>query len=277
MIAIFFNNTKDCKELVIKIRKFLILEKVPHFISGRFPFTNSHTKALKKSSLLIVVGGDGTVLKSLSLAKNYSIPVMPIHFGTVGFICSVRAGSVIDLLKKWIRTTSRSDRTINPGYRIDSRSYMLIRYEKREYYAFNDAVISRGSTGKLLSIDTYINGVHSTAFRADGLILSTATGSTAYNLSAGGPILHPELDALVFNPICPHSFTHKPIVIPGHDIISVKIDTQPARLEIDGDPVAEIKKNKSVTFCLADKKIDLIKPLDENYYSILREKLKWGI
>ena len=168
------------------------------------------------------------------------------------------------------------------SYQTDERNFLEITHNKKNYYALNEAFISRNQNfGKPISIEAIINQSFTNNFKSDGVLLSTATGSTAYNLSAGGPIIAPSIEAYVFNPVCPHSLSVKPIIMSSKDVIKLKTlknnagEPQIAILIIDGFFIKPIENPNFLSVKMAPEKLTFIKPKQENYYAILNKKLKW--
>ncbi len=277
MTTLVYNHEKNCEDAVGKIVRRLKSLGVPVKLVSRFPFAAKDRAAIRDAGLLITVGGDGTVLSALSEMRDLKTPVLPVNFGTLGFVSSVNVPETLRLLENYFSKKSSGQ----PGYRLDQRPVLEVDGGSGHRFAFNEAVLSNRSSGKLLRFDAYVNGVKITSFRADGVLLSTATGSTAYNLAAGGPILHPGIEALIFNPICPHSLTVRPLVLPGHDLLEITakspLANESAALIVDGIIRKKITSGDRVRFRLSQDKLCFIKPAEENYYSILKEKMKWGM
>ena len=279
MIPIIYNSQKQRSYDFAKIAEKVLLEASEKYgMVSSFPFKLKDRRFLKKSKAIIAIGGDGTILNILSLKESRDIPILPINSGTLGFISSVKSNQLEGILKDYLNYLKTGQRE---KFKIEKRPFLLVQAEGKEYHAFNDAVISKGSYGKLIDIEASFNGTKTVSFRADGLIIATATGSTAYNLASEGPILHPSIAAMIFNPICPHSLTMRPVVIPGEDTIEVKVGHQgqdkPIYLNIDGLKQLKIKRERPLRFNLEKKSIQFIKPIKEHYYSVLKEKMHWGI
>ncbi len=225
------------------------------------------------SEIVIVLGGDGTLLSVARLIKGRNIPILGVNLGGLGFLTEVTIDELFKFLESIIRNEfSTEERTI--------LNASVIRKGERlsEFTVLNDAVINKGALARIIDIETKINGENLTTFKSDGLIISTPTGSTAYNLSAGGPIVYPSVNCIIITPICPHTLTNRPIVVPDNVEIQavLKAKQQEVILTLDGqqgfnleyDDVVEVKKAKG--------KILLIKSPYRHYFELLREKLKWG-
>jgi len=223
--------------------------------------------------LVFVIGGDGTFLGAARSFSQYNIPLFGINTGRLGFLSQLKPEGIEEGVEK----------IINGDFVIDER-LMIKSYadDEEEYHiALNDVVIKGGEVSRTAQLFLYINGRHVCDYLADGLIISTPTGSTAYTLSAGGPVVVPELEAFVIVPICPHSLTTRPIVIPADEKIEVKvrIDSDFISVTSDGQEYLEVKSDKTVFISKNSYKASLItlKNTDNGFYNILRKKLHWGI
>jgi len=226
------------------------------------------------SDLAIAIGGDGTMLKAAHLICDRQIPLLGINRGRLGFLADIPANSIQQSLGE----------ILNGHYSEDYRFMLhseVYRNGRRvsEGAALNDIVVQKWNVAKLIDFETFVDGVFVHKQRSDGVIVSTPTGSTAYALSGGGPILFPSLDALVLVPICPHSLTNRPLVVNGNSRIEIVVGTweiHHARLTCDGDITMELESGDRVHIHKKDKKIRLIHPADHDHFSILRAKLRWG-
>lgn len=225
-----------------------------------------------KVDLVLVLGGDGTILHLIRKMKSFNTKIFGINIGHLGFLSESAPMNLEAVLNQ----------ILSGDYSIDKRSMLIadiIRNKKivKSFHSLNEVVFSQASLARLIRLKTRVNNKKLTTYHADGLIISTATGSTAYNLSAGGPILHPSLDAFILTPLAPHSFTQKPIVLPSDKKISVKIENENKKiiLTIDGqesfsllcDDKIIISKYKSVQF---------IRLYNNSFIRSLRTKLNWG-
>ena len=224
--------------------------------------------------LVIAIGGDGTMLMASHLLCDFNVPLLGINLGHVGFLSDIPADDIANNLDK-----------ILDGHYVEDIRFLLwgevFRDGERihEGYALNDIVIQKWNVARLLELETYINDAFVHTHRSDGLIVSTPTGSTAYALAGGGPVVHPSLDALLLVPICPHSVTNRPIVVDGNSHIEIAVTTREvdqARLTFDGEIKYELATGDRVRVRKKNKKIRLIHPPDHNQFHILREKLHWS-
>jgi NAD+ kinase len=220
-----------------------------------------------KVDFLISVGGDGTLLSVVRKSFKYDKAVLGINLGTLGFLTDVsmeQLPSFIDDLKKDI-------------YKIDNRMMVEGSLNLNKFVAFNDIVISRKSISSMIKIDGKIDGKDFNSYYGDGLIISTPTGSTAYNLSVGGPIVYPLTEAFLITPVSPHSLTQRPLVMPAHFEIEFKIvDNQGAVVIVDGQDIYEVEQNQSIKIKIASKKAKMIHRIQRDYFEVLNEKLRWG-
>ncbi len=224
--------------------------------------------------LAIAIGGDGTMLRAAHLLADYDIPLLGINRGRLGFLADVPAHAI----------TATLSQVLTGEYIEDIRFQLyceVIRNDKHlmETHAFNDVVIQKGNVAKLVELDTFVNDDLLHHQRSDGMIIASPTGSTAYALSGGGPIVHPDLDALVLVPICPHTLSTRPIVVDGNSTIKVVLVTQQveiAKLTCDGEIVCELDVGDFVIIEKRNRKIRLIHPVGHDHFNILRAKLGWG-
>ncbi|MEM7026969.1 MAG: NAD(+) kinase [Pseudomonadota bacterium] len=238
-----------------------------------YPVVDKHEIA-DHCDLAIAIGGDGTMLMAAHLLCEAEVPLLGINMGRLGFLSDIPAEEIARNL----------DQVLNGQYVEDVRFLLRGQVFRGddcivEDYALNDVIIQKWNIAKLVELDTYINGVFVHKHRSDGLIVATPTGSTAYALSGGGPVVHPSLDALVLVPICPHSLTNRPIVVSGDSQIEIVIGTREndqARLTFDGKIIQELAPSDKVRIMKKGKKIHLIHPPDHDQFHILREKLHWS-
>ena len=224
----------------------------------------------KHSDILVTIGGDGTLISAVRRSFKYNIPVLGVYAGNLGFLADVSVDELDSFVKK----------LVDKKYRIDERSVLEVTIiednEEITLYAFNDIVLTRPSISNMIHIETLVDAKAFNTYYGDGVIVSTPTGSTAYNLSAGGPVLFPLTNVFTLTPICPHSLTQRPVVLPGEFSIEMKTPKNPSILIIDGQDMHELETNKSVHIKLATTKAKLIHREEFNYFDVLKEKLGWG-
>lgn len=221
------------------------------------------------SDIIIVLGGDGTLLKLAVKAAELEVPVLGINYGRIGLLTDMEKNELSDILKLFKKE-----------YAIDER--MLIKAEivcdgeiKSVYRALNEIVISRGTNPKMLEIDLYIDDEPTTEIRADGVIISTPTGSTAYSLSAGGSVIDPSARLIAFTPICPHTLKSRPLIISESRKITLthKENEGVSYISCDGQGIIRLDGKCKINICVSEKPLKLIRIKNKNFYSVLKEKL----
>jgi len=232
----------------------------------------------KNLDLLVVIGGDGTIFRAVRELKDFGIPILGVNRGGVGFLSEIDMSEAEKLIPKLLS---------GEGV-IDERSVLKIsalRDDKIVYEGFvlNEAVISQGSIARLLNLKTTVNDEDLTTFRSDGLIIATPTGSTAYSLAAGGPIVHPSLSAMILTPINSHSFNQKPIVIPGDYVVTAEVLTKENKfhdievsLTLDGQAYVSLQRRDIVHVQMATETVKFLRRKQDTFFGTLRSKLKWG-
>ncbi len=223
--------------------------------------------------LLIVLGGDGTFLSAARQVGERDIPLLGVNLGSLGFLTEVPLEELYSSL----------ERIFEKGFREDGRQTLKSEVCREgtlypQPTVLNDVTIHKGALSKLIHLEIIINGQFVTAIRADGLILSSPTGSTGYSLSSGGPIVHPAVDAILMTPISPHMLTNRPIVVPSASEIHVILKTEgegPVAM-FDGQEVFLLHSNDRVQVTAAKKRLRMILSPERSYYQVLRQKLKWG-
>ena len=224
---------------------------------------------VEQADLIISLGGDGTMLISAKEAIRGNIPVLAINMGSLGYLAEVKPQDAVKMMQDYE----------NGNYKLEERSFLEVRYEDNIFYGLNELVITKGGhEAHLIQVEVYSNDIFVNKYRADGIIVATPTGSTAYSLSAGGSIVHPGLNALTITPLAPQSLTARPIIVNGCEVLSFKATSRDdaVHLNIDGNQWFQIQKGDLVSARISDKKVKIIKPMNSDYYSILRQKLKWG-
>ncbi|MDD5372243.1 MAG: NAD(+)/NADH kinase [Sulfurimonas sp.] len=230
----------------------------------------SFEKICQESDFLVSFGGDGTLISTVRKSFDYDIPILGVYAGNLGFLADLSLDELDAFVQKIIKNE----------YRIDERAVLeatVIKNSKEiKMYAFNDIVLTRTRVSNMIHIETLIDSRSFNTYYGDGVIVSTPTGSTAYNLSAGGPVLFPMSNVFALTPICPHSLTQRPIVLPGRFAIEMKTSEERALIIIDGQDVHELELGESVHIKLATKTVKLIHKEEYNYFDVLKEKLRWG-
>jgi NAD+ kinase len=220
--------------------------------------------------VLVTLGGDGTLISAVRRSFKYDIPIFGVYAGNLGFLADIN----LDELDEFIL------QLVEGKYRVDERSILEAKFLENEtevsLYAFNDIVLTRHSVSNMIHIETLVDSKAFNTYYGDGVIVSTPTGSTAYNLSAGGPVLFPLTNVFALTPICPHSLTQRPVVLPGKFSIEMKTPQDRALVIIDGQDKHELEAGESIHIQLAAKTVKLIHREKFNYFDVLKEKLRWG-
>lgn len=226
-----------------------------------------------KPVLAVVLGGDGTLLSAARAFARCDVPLLSVNLGALGFLSEVRLSQLYGTLACWMEGQCL----------VESRAMLRVEVIRggsswREFDALNDVVISKGAIARMGEFSVYLFDQLAASFRADGLIVSTPTGSTAYNLSANGPILAPDIDALVITPICPHLLTIRPIVVRGDAQVTARVEGVPDQtlLTVDGQEVLQVKLGDEVRCRRSEHSIKLLRQGAPKFFDVLRAKLKWG-
>lgn len=224
--------------------------------------------------LVIAMGGDGTLLSAARSLSSYSVPMVGINLGTLGFLTDIVAS----------QTKEKLSEILDGQYIAEDRLLLNVKIIRdgeqiNESIAFNDVVVHKWEEARMLEFETIIDGGFVNTQRSDGLIIATPTGSTAYALSGGGPIVHPTLNAFLLVPICPHTLSQRPLVVHGDSSVDVTVSTSGharAQVTCDGQINLGVIGGDKICIKKLEKKVTLLHPLDYNYYEILRAKLHWG-
>jgi NAD+ kinase len=226
----------------------------------------------KTSDMVIVLGGDGTLLYAARVVGKSEIPILGVNLGSLGFLTEVALPELYNTM----------ERVISGDFRLEERMMLKARVKKAdgpsEFSVLNDMVINKGALARIINLKVTINGVYLTTYKADGLIVSTPTGSTGYSMSAGGPIVYPSLSTIIITPICPHTLTNRPILIPGDSVVEIRLVSGDGNVfvTLDGQVGVDIKEGDRVEISRSGRKVYLIEPPERDYYDVLRTKLKWG-
>jgi NAD+ kinase len=224
-------------------------------------------------NMIIVLGGDGTLISVARKVGDLGTPILGVNLGSLGFLTEITRKELFPVLEQ----------VLQGEFSVSTRMMLDVRIRRREeevgrFRVLNDVVINKGALARMIDMEASIDGVYLTTFRADGLIIASPTGSTAYNLAAGGPIIYPGLSCLVISPICPHMLTNRPIIVSEDSLVRVEVKFQDedvlltadgqVGMPLQGGDVVEVRKSKSRTM--------LIKSPTKDYFQVLRTKLRWG-
>jgi NAD+ kinase len=229
-------------------------------------------EAAKRADLVIAIGGDGTLLHAARNVAARDVPLVGINRGRLGFLTDVTPEHLREALDAILKGNYLAERRLTLAARLGKRA-------KSSLFALNDIVLQKGDTGRLLDFTTEVDNVYVNTHRGDGLIVATPTGSTAYALSCGGPIIQPNVDALVMVPICPHTLSDRPLVLQSSSEIRVTLDNaggSEAHVVCDGESLARMSAGDVLTISLSKQSVTLLHPREYNYYELLRSKLNWG-
>ena len=227
--------------------------------------------------LVVVLGGDGTLLGMAGrIAQvNARIPILGVNFGSLGFLTEVTLPELLTSLESAVEGTAQTEPRMMLHVTVDAPGQRLI-----DRIVLNDVVVTQGALSRIIELSVAVDGEFMMRVKADGLIIASPTGSTAYNLSAGGPILHPRVDGLTITPIAPHTLTNRPVVVPGSSTITVQPLNAHEQLEVfatfDGQALLPLTDDHIVTVRRAPEPLRLIRASARGYFQVLREKLKWG-
>ena len=224
-------------------------------------------------SLLISIGGDGTILRAITYVRDLSIPIVGINTGRLGFLATIQTTQI----------ESAIDDIIKGNYKISERTLLCVETQPENEelietnFALNEIAVSRKNTTSMITVETHLNTEYLTSYWADGLIISTPTGSTGYSLSCGGPVITPETDSFVLTPIAPHNLNARPLVIPDSTEIQLKIDGREEHYLISLDSrIATLHNSTIVTIKKANFEIKMVELQQESFVNTLRKKLLWG-
>jgi NAD+ kinase len=227
----------------------------------------------EEADLLLVLGGDGTLLAAAREAASRGVPILPVNMGSLGFLTSF----TVDELYPALEATLAGESTIN------ERVLLFVERVNRgeiltQQRVLNDCVVHKGTLARMIELELYIDGGFVCRYRADGLIVATPTGSTAYSMSAGGPIVHPAVESILITPICPHTLSDRPVVVPDSSKIELRVaeSSESVFLTLDGQTGVPLQVGDRVRLTRAPERLKLIQPPNKTYFEILRNKLKWG-
>jgi NAD+ kinase len=225
------------------------------------------------ADLLLVLGGDGTMISTARFLGDSEVPVLGVNFGTLGYLAEFRIDELLPALQS----------ILEGNYRLDQRVMLEVEHWQGDKCStrnrvLNDIVINKSALARIIEIEAFFNGLYVNSFRADGLIVSTPTGSTAYNMSAGGPVIYPSMNAVVVTPICPFTLSNRPIVVPDDAQIELRLKTeeQDVALTLDGQIGIPLESTDRVLIHKSKTTFNLVQPTNRNYFDVLRDKLKWG-
>jgi len=223
--------------------------------------------------LMLVLGGDGTMIATARMLGDSEVPVIGVNYGGLGYLAEFRIEELFTALES----------IVTGDYKIENRVMLAVELRRGDELVtknrvLNDVVMNKSALARIIQIETKLNDQFVNSFRADGLIVSTPTGSTAYNLSAGGPIIFPTMNTVVITPICPFTLSNRPIVVPDDSVIEVRLMTEKedVALTLDGQVGFPIQAGDRVVIRKSETTFNLVQPKNRNYFDLLRDKLRWG-
>jgi NAD+ kinase len=253
-------------------KKEVFLDKETSLLIGESS-SYSRPDIPKMVDMIIVMGGDGTFLSVARLVNDNDVPLFGVNVGGLGFLTEVTREEFFPTL----------ERIFAGDFIIDERLKLITKVYRKgkkitEYAAVNDIVINKGAMARIIDLEAFVDGKYVTTYKADGLIVSTPTGSTAYSLAAEGPILYPTIRALILNPICPHTLTDRPLVVPDNAKIEITLisKNEDVYLTIDGQVGFDLQYKDRLLVTKSNKSVKMILSPEKNYFEVLRKKLKWG-
>jgi len=227
----------------------------------------------KKVDLILVLGGDGTMIATARMLGDSEVPVIGVNYGGLGYLAEFRIEELFTALES----------IVAGDYKLEKRVMLAVELRRGDEVVtknrvLNDVVMNKSALARIIQIETYLNDQFVNSFRADGLIVSTPTGSTAYNLSAGGPIVFPTMNTVVITPICPFTLSNRPIVVPDDSVIEVRLMTEKedVALTLDGQVGFPVQARDRVVIRKSNTPFNLVQPRNRNYFDLLRDKLRWG-
>jgi NAD+ kinase len=244
-------------------------------VAGLTPARAAHPREElpSQADMLIVLGGDGTLLAAARLMVDHNVPVLPVNLGSLGFLTSVTLDDLYGVLEQALAGQARYSERVMIDAQVIRKTHMV-----HHARALNEAVLNKAALSRIIDLQLSVDGEFVCDYKADGLIISTPTGSTAYSLAAGGPIVYPAVPAFVITPICPHTLTNRPVVLPDtvHLEVNYPAGDVPIYLTLDGQVGFEILPHDRVGIVAAPERLRLVRPQQKTYFGVLRDKLKWG-
>lgn len=279
-IGIIANIAKEkSPEYTLRLRDWFLEQGLGVFLEGEIAGKIGEADGLdmrelvSQVNLLVVLGGDGTILRTARAVVGYDIPLVGINLGVFGYLTEVNLNEMYSALKVILQGEYQTEKRMMLEVTVNGKGEPL-----GGHTVLNDVVINRGNLSRIIELETAVDDRYLTTFKADGLIVATPTGSTAYSLSAGGPIVFPEQDLIIINPICPHTLTNRPIILSESAVVKVILWTkeQGATLTLDGQVSFTLKSGDTITIRKSRYVTTLVSSPYRNYLEILRTKLGWG-
>jgi NAD+ kinase len=245
----------------------------PH-VAKALEWPASAEEALRdRADLVIVLGGDGTLIHAARMLRGRAVPILGVNLGSLGFMTEIPVAEALPVLASVLANTAQIDSRMKLSCKLVRRGETVLEDE-----VLNDVVIAKSALARISDHETWLDGKYVATFKADGVIFSTPTGSTAYSLSAGGPIVHPSIDCMIVTPICPHALTQRPIVVPADQPLVVKLthELSDVYLTIDGQAGQPLEKGDRLEVTRAATRVQIVRNPSIDYFGVLRAKLHWG-
>ena len=271
-------NKPEAIQVVKELVGWLKDRKVESFVDAAIAKAVSHPALDKQDmpgavEMVVVLGGDGTLLAAARALQKKQVPILGVNLGGLGFLTEITLAELYPMLEAILRGE----------YKTDERMLLEARVWRKEkvvdtFQVLNDVVINKGALARIIELETSVDQAYLTTFRSDGLVISTPTGSTGYSLSAGGPIVYPSLQSIIITPICPHTMTNRPIIVPKEATINVTLCSadQEVFLTLDGQVGFKMELRDRVEIKKGEGFVKLIKSPSRSYFEVLRQKLMWG-
>lgn len=269
--AIITNPKKDADGIYTKRVAAILKEKYDILYDKDYKKENIHTM-YEESDVIIVLGGDGTLLSAADMASQYDVPMLGINLGHLGFMADVEEASIEASLEAFLKGEYTTDRRFMIDATVNKKDGSVIKLS-----ALNDIVVTRASYQRMVAFDIMVNGHHLATYQGDGIVVATPTGSTAYSMSAGGPVVDPSLDVCIITPVCPHSIGSKPVIVPGSAEIQIDFKStfdDKAMLTADGKDGIRLCEGDVIKINASQKTLGLIRLFNRSFYDLLHHKLQ---
>lgn len=269
---IFNFLNKEAAEIFIE-QKFLDILHDQGILEKKYNTYTSNENLPKDAKLLISIGGDGTILRAVTYVKDSGIPILGINAGRLGFLAKAQKGDI----ERFLKEIFQGNFTISPRTMLSLESTVPNAAFENVNYALNEVCITKKDTASMITIETYVNDEYLTSYWADGLIISTPTGSTGYSLSCGGPVLTPDVNSIVITPIAPHNLNARPLVLPDHVTVRIRVSNrEPQYLTTLDSRIATFDSDVELSISKTPFRVNMVEIENETFLKTLRNKMLWG-